>query len=60
MPIHLGPWIRNIRQDTGRAEEYVVFDDCAGIDRNVILNFDIVLKSVCLNSDCTMIISNRD
>ena len=39
--VHLGPRIRDIRQDAGRTEKHIVFNRGSRVDGDVVLNLDI-------------------
>src|SRR6185437_10552529 len=42
VPVHLRTRIADVGKNAGGAEEYVVFNDRAGVDGDVVLNFDVV------------------
>src|SRR6266566_4872118 len=42
VPVHLGPWISDICQNTRWAKKHVVLNDRTRVDGHVVLNFDVV------------------
>src|SRR5271166_2904730 len=42
VPVHLGAWIGDVRQNARWSQKDVVFDHSACVDRHIVLNLDVV------------------